>query len=142
MPGFEVAAVRDHEPGVVKAGDRLAEQRAVVGVVTVQHDHELGVVVGEELADSAGVRHVHPEADAEHVLVPADAGIDIRDCQREVMQTRGWNQDPAGTAGSGRCAVIVVPLFGADRTSSRPSRAASLSAILRWPDPIGVQLTS
>ena len=54
----------------------------------------------------------------------------------------GRSQDPAGTAGSGRCAVIVVPLLGADRTSSRPSRAASLSAILRWPDPIGVQLTS
>ena len=31
---------------------------------------------------------------------------------------------------------------GTDRTSSRPPRAASLSAILRWPDPIGVRLAS
>jgi hypothetical protein len=43
-------------------------------------------VVSEKLADSAGVRHVHLEADAEHVLIPSDARVDIGDCQREVVQ--------------------------------------------------------
>jgi hypothetical protein len=50
--------------------------------VTVQHDHELAAVVGEEFADSAGVRYVHLEADAEHVLIPSDARIHVGDCQR------------------------------------------------------------
>jgi hypothetical protein len=59
-----------------------------------------------------------------------------------VARVAGRSQGSAGVAGSGRCAVMVVPLLGTDRTSSRPSRAASLSAMLRWPDPIGVRLVS
>ncbi len=33
---------------------------------------------------------------------------------------------------------MVVPWLGADRTSSWPPSAASLSAMFRWPEPTGV----
>jgi hypothetical protein len=33
---------------------------------------------------------------------------------------------------------MVMPLLGADRASSRPPSAASLSAMFRRPDPIAV----
>ena len=46
---------------------------------------------------------------------------------------------PAGALeGTGRYPVMVVPWPGADRTWSRPPRAASRSAMFRRPDPIGV----
>jgi hypothetical protein len=50
---------------------------------------------------------------------------------------------PAGVReGTGRCPVMVVPWLGADRTSSLPPRAASRSAMFRWPEPSGVWLVS
>ena len=85
LPGLEIGTAADHEASVVEARDSFTEHRAGAGVVTVQHDHELAVVVGEEFADPAGVRHVHPELDAEDVLVPSDARVDVGDCQRKVV---------------------------------------------------------
>jgi hypothetical protein len=41
-------------------------------------------------------------------------------------------------AGKGSRPVTVVPLPGADLTSRSPPSAASLSAMFRRPDPIGV----
>jgi hypothetical protein len=47
-------------------------------------------------------------------------------------------QEPKPCHKEGRCPVTVVPWVGADRTSSRPPRAASRSAMFRRPEPIGV----
>ena len=44
------------------------------------------VRVGEELADAARVGRIHLVADAEDRFVPADAGVDIGDGDRDVMQ--------------------------------------------------------
>jgi hypothetical protein len=76
------------------------------------------------------------------LLADQDQALGVSPRVLLVARVAGRSQGSAGAAGSGRCAVIVVPLVGTDRTSSRPSRAASLSAMLRWPDPIGVRLAS
>jgi hypothetical protein len=89
LPGLEVRPARHHEAGVVKAGDRLGEERRVVGVVAVQHDHQLAAFIGEELADTAGVRNVDLELDAEDVLVPWDADVDVAHGECEVVEPRG-----------------------------------------------------
>ena len=60
--------------------------------MTVQHDHELVGVVGKELPDPARMGHVGLEADAEHRFVPTDAGVDIGDGQREVVQAGGCDR--------------------------------------------------
>jgi hypothetical protein len=95
LPLLEVLAGRDHEAGVVQAVRRLVEEIAVVRVVAVQHDHEVHRVVGEELADAAGMRDVHPELDAEHTLVPGHAGVDVADGQGEVVQSCGRGHERA-----------------------------------------------
>jgi hypothetical protein len=92
----------DEEPGVVEPGRGFGEQAAVVGVVPVQNDHELPVVVGKKLAHAALVRYVAAVADAEHVLIPADTGVDIGHGERDVVD--------AGTGDAGH--VRTFPLLG------------------------------
>jgi len=58
-------------PAWVKPGSRFAEEAAVIGVVAVEHDYQLPLLVGEELADPSGMWGIHQVAYLEHVFVPA-----------------------------------------------------------------------
>jgi hypothetical protein len=69
----------------------LDERLPRIGVVAVQHEDELPLVISQELARAPRVRFFHPERESEDALVPGDAGVEIGDGEGDVMQTgTGW----------------------------------------------------
>jgi hypothetical protein len=60
----------------------------------VYHDHEFPLLIGEDFPDTAGMGNVNQEADAEDILVPANAGVDVSDGEREMMEF--WSGNGAG----------------------------------------------
>jgi hypothetical protein len=56
--------------------------------VAVEHDHQLVVVVGEQLADATGVGDVDLEGDTEHRFVERHAHLDVAHRDGEVVEAR------------------------------------------------------
>ena len=65
---------------------RLGERLPRIGVVAVQHEDELPIVIAEELARATRVRFFQPVGEAENSLVPGDAGVEIGDGEGDVVQ--------------------------------------------------------
>ncbi len=77
MPRLKVGPYGHDEPGVVQPGGGLSENAAIVGVVTVQDNHQLVRIVSEYPANTALVGCVHHEVNSEDIFVPAHAGVEV-----------------------------------------------------------------
>ncbi len=86
LPRLQIGARGDPHANVIEPGLRLGERLPLIGVVAVQHEDELPLVIGEELARATRVRFFHPVGEAENPLVPGDAGVEIGDGEGDVMQ--------------------------------------------------------
>ena len=85
LPPFEVGARRDDEADVVEARPGLGEDLVLVGVVHVQREGQRPVAVGEDAGRAPLMWGVHQMTDREDLFVPADAGVQIGDGERDVM---------------------------------------------------------
>src|SRR3954454_18661999 len=72
LPDFQIRAAGNSQSDVIETSPRLGEELALVGVVAVQGEDQLHVLVGQDLARAARVRHLHAERDPEDALVPGD----------------------------------------------------------------------
>ena len=86
LPEFKIVAGRDCETTMVESGRSFDEKAAVVVVVSVQRDHQLSVTSGENSSDAAMVRYVENGVDIEDRFVPANAGIEVGDGERRMVQ--------------------------------------------------------
>src|SRR5450759_307522 len=87
LPRFQVGAAWNRKPEVVEAGARFLEPLTLVVIVSMQHDDHLPRIISEELSCPSSVSFFHLIRDSKHLLVPGDAGIEIRDCEGDMMQT-------------------------------------------------------
>ena len=71
---------------MVETGGLLGEASTVVAVVVVEHEDQVHGLGAEDLADTAFVRDVHALPHTEDALVPRDAGVDVGDGDRQVVQ--------------------------------------------------------
>jgi hypothetical protein len=76
---------------VVEPGRGFGEEATVVGVVSVQGEHQFPVGSGENSSYSSGVRNVQDRMDIEDRFIPLDAGVEVGDGDRQMVEARlGW----------------------------------------------------
>ena len=73
---------------MIEAGPRLCESLGLVGIMVMQHDHQLPGVVREHLACATLMRYLQLVSDVEDLLIPCDAAVEVAHGQRDVMDTR------------------------------------------------------
>src|SRR5215207_8042598 len=111
LPRLQIGARGDPHANVIEPRLRLGERLPRIGVVAVQHEDELPLVISQELARATRVRFFHPERESEDALVPGDAGVEIGDGEGDMVQTgTGWTGH--GTLHFSIASVLVTCVSG------------------------------
>ena len=86
LPRLQISARGDPHANVIEPCLCFDERLPLVGIVAVQHEDELPIVIGQQLARATRVRFFQPVGKAKNTLVPGDTCIEIGDGEGDVMQ--------------------------------------------------------
>ncbi len=86
LPSLQLCAAANRESRMIQSRPPLGEFFPLVGVVAVEDDRQRPLLVCQHHSGPTFVRRLQKQRQAEDVLVPNHAGIEVGHCDRQVVQ--------------------------------------------------------